>query len=193
MCPTSCTYLFGFRGDTSIAGPGAGMSIGNMSTHISMRPFPRTTGKKIKRSLQRSFIAPDKSAALSYLFDAGFVGVQQGSGLHVFRDELAAHPRDLHPVVQHCQSQMLLSLLLQTWGMDTSKRRKSFIGSTCSGPEVLVSSVKVFSTLPWLQHWNLFATNTNKDYGKSTHWTVGQTLSVLWNNHLRVLSNWYHS
>lgn len=56
MCPTSCTYLFGFRGDTSIAGPGAGMSIGNMSTHISMRPLPRTTGKKIERSVQRSFI-----------------------------------------------------------------------------------------------------------------------------------------
>lgn len=33
------TYLFGLRGDMSIAGPGAGMSMGNISTHISIRPF----------------------------------------------------------------------------------------------------------------------------------------------------------
>lgn len=32
------TYLFGLRGDMSIAGPGAGMSMGNISTHISIRP-----------------------------------------------------------------------------------------------------------------------------------------------------------
>lgn len=32
-------YLFGLRGDMSIAGPGAGMSMGNISTHISIRPF----------------------------------------------------------------------------------------------------------------------------------------------------------
>lgn len=50
----------------------------------------------------------------SYLFDAGFVRVQQGSGLHVFRDKLAAHPGDLLPVVQHREGQMLLGLLLQT-------------------------------------------------------------------------------
>jgi len=31
-------YLFGFRGQMLIGGPGAGMSIGNMSTHISSFP-----------------------------------------------------------------------------------------------------------------------------------------------------------
>lgn len=41
-----CAYLFGFRGDMSIAGPGAGMSIGNMSTHISIRPFICTEVKE---------------------------------------------------------------------------------------------------------------------------------------------------
>ena len=35
-------YLFGFRGATSIAGPGAGMPIENISTHISMRPCRNT-------------------------------------------------------------------------------------------------------------------------------------------------------
>lgn len=39
-------YLFGFLGEMSIAGPGAGISIGNMSTHISMRPF-----EEIKKNL----------------------------------------------------------------------------------------------------------------------------------------------
>lgn len=32
------SYFFGFLGDISVAGPGAGMSMGNMSTHISRRP-----------------------------------------------------------------------------------------------------------------------------------------------------------
>lgn len=31
-------YFFGFLGEISVAGPGAGMSMGNMSTHISRRP-----------------------------------------------------------------------------------------------------------------------------------------------------------
>lgn len=31
-------YFFGFLGEISMAGPGAGMSMGNMSTHISRRP-----------------------------------------------------------------------------------------------------------------------------------------------------------
>lgn len=38
-------YLFGFRGDMSSAGPGAAMSIGNMSTHISIRPCEHTERK----------------------------------------------------------------------------------------------------------------------------------------------------
>lgn len=57
-----------------------------------------------------------QSAAPSYLFDAGLVDVQQGSGLHVLGDKLAADSWDLLPVVEHIQSQVLLSLLLQTWG-----------------------------------------------------------------------------
>lgn len=32
------SYFFGFLGEMSTAVPGAGMSIGNMSTHISSRP-----------------------------------------------------------------------------------------------------------------------------------------------------------
>lgn len=40
------TYLFGLRGDMSIAGPGAGMSIGNISTHISIRPCGAHTERK---------------------------------------------------------------------------------------------------------------------------------------------------
>lgn len=32
------SYFFGFLGEISMAGPGAGMSMGNMSTHISRRP-----------------------------------------------------------------------------------------------------------------------------------------------------------
>lgn len=63
-------------------------------------------------------------ASLSYLFDSRLVGVQQGSGLHVLGDELAAHSGDLLPVVQHRQSQMLLSLLLQTWEIDTNRGRE---------------------------------------------------------------------
>lgn len=31
-------YFFGFLGEISVAGPGAGISMGNMSTHISRRP-----------------------------------------------------------------------------------------------------------------------------------------------------------
>lgn len=54
-----------------------------------------------------------KKSARAHLFDAGFVGVQQRSGLHVFGDELAAHPRDLLPVVDRGQSQVFLGLLLQ--------------------------------------------------------------------------------
>lgn len=107
-------YLFGFRGDISIAGPGAGMSIGNMSTHISIRPFEHTWKKIQFYSNSSRILDSRQSSALSYLFNPGFVRVQQGSGLHMFRDELAAHPRDFLPVVQHRQSQMLLSLLLQT-------------------------------------------------------------------------------
>ena len=114
----SCTYLFGFLGDMSIAGPGAGMSIGNMSTHISMRPFETYTGRGVTLSVIIVF-GPGEGAALSYLLDAGLVGVQQGSGLHVLGDKLAAHPWDLLPVVQHSQSQMLLCLLLQTSHTDT--------------------------------------------------------------------------
>ncbi len=106
-------YLFGFLGDMSIAGPGAGMSIGNMSTHISMRPFKNIKrGRYIFTLISVCFQTPVK-ARLSHLFDAGFVRIQQGSGLHVFRHELAAHPWDLLPMVEHRQSQMLFSLLLQ--------------------------------------------------------------------------------
>lgn len=53
-----------------------------------------------------------KKSVRSHLFDAGFVGVQQRSGLHVFGDELAARPRDLLPVFDRGQSQVFLSLLL---------------------------------------------------------------------------------
>lgn len=106
------TYLFGFRGDMSRAGPGAGMSIGNMSTHISIRPFEHTQ-ENMQLNCGSLFPGSRPRLTLCYLLDARFVGVQQRSRLHVLRDELAAHPRDLLPVVQHRQSQMLLRLLLQ--------------------------------------------------------------------------------
>lgn len=71
----------------------------------------------------------DKCVSLSCLFDAGLVGIQQRSSLYVLRDELAAHSGDLLPVVQHHQSQMLLSLLLQTWRGDSNGGRDSFTRS----------------------------------------------------------------
>lgn len=86
------------------------MSIGYMSTHISRRPFE----KKIQYNIQsNTCLLILCKVALSYLFDARFVRVQQGSGLHVLGDELAANPGYLLPVVQHSQGQMLLSLLFK--------------------------------------------------------------------------------
>lgn len=35
------SYFFGLRGEISRAGPGAGMSLGNMSTHISILPYTK--------------------------------------------------------------------------------------------------------------------------------------------------------
>lgn len=95
------TYLFGFRGDVSIAGPGAGISIGNMSTHISSRPF---YGREKESVMTRVvlFTAFDQSIR-SHLFDSRLVRVQKRSGLHMFRNKLAADSWDLLPVVQHAQ------------------------------------------------------------------------------------------
>lgn len=107
------TYLFGLRGDMSIAGPGAGMSMGNISTHISIRPLGPYTEIKYYFSFLFFTVTP-KACIFPCLFDSRFVRIQQGPGLHVFRYKLAAHPRNLLPVVQHRQSQMLLGLLLQT-------------------------------------------------------------------------------
>lgn len=49
-----------------------------------------------------------------YLFNSWLVRVEQRSGFHVFRDELAADAGHLLPVIQHGQSKVLICLLLQT-------------------------------------------------------------------------------
>ena len=45
---------------------------------------------------------------VSCLFYARLVWVEEGSSLHVLRDKLGAHARDLVPVVQHGQGEVLL-------------------------------------------------------------------------------------
>ena len=45
---------------------------------------------------------------ISCLFNARLVWVEERSSLHVFRDKLGAHTRDLVPVVQYGQGEVLL-------------------------------------------------------------------------------------
>ena len=45
---------------------------------------------------------------ISCLFNARLVWVEERSSLHMFRDKLGAHARDLVPVVQHGQGEVLL-------------------------------------------------------------------------------------
>lgn len=92
----------------SRAGPGAVMSLGNMSTHISILPWEQTWGQSERRG------RPSLESESTYLLNARFVGVEQRPGLHVFRDQFALDPWDLVPVLQHGQSQMFVRLLLQT-------------------------------------------------------------------------------
>jgi len=42
-------YLFGLRGQMLMGGPGAGMSIGNISTHISSFPCDKPTNSYVSR------------------------------------------------------------------------------------------------------------------------------------------------
>lgn len=83
-----------------------------------------------KKKLPLSFPAP-------CLFNSRFVWIQQGSGLHVFRHELAAHARDLLPVVEHGQRQVFLGLLLQAWEIQQRNRkyksRSQWASDICSG------------------------------------------------------------
>lgn len=51
---------------------------------------------------------------MTHLFNARFVRVEQGSGLHMLRDQFAADPWDFLPVLQDGQSQMFIRLPLQT-------------------------------------------------------------------------------
>jgi len=43
IIPDVFIYLFGFRGQMLMGGPGAGISIGNMSTNISSFPYHKST------------------------------------------------------------------------------------------------------------------------------------------------------
>ncbi|TNN64462.1 hypothetical protein EYF80_025313 [Liparis tanakae] len=64
IAPVSAgAYLFGFRGAVSIAGPGAGMFMGNISTHISMRPFGHTENN-MQSNHRFCCMTPDKRGSL---------------------------------------------------------------------------------------------------------------------------------
>ena len=89
----------GLRGLMSTCIFGGGMSIGNMSTHISTFPF--------NREIIRLYFIKTPSR-VAHLFNAGLVWVVQGPGLHVLGHQGHAHPGDLVPVVQHPQGQLLL-------------------------------------------------------------------------------------
>lgn len=81
-----------------------------------------------------------------YLFNARFVWVEQWSGLHVFRDEFAAHFGHLLPLLQHRQSQVLLRLFLQacrTAGT-TQEPRRNHTGTTYQAYIHNRSSAKMF-------------------------------------------------
>lgn len=81
------------------------------------------------------------------LFDSRFVGIQQGSGLHMFGHELAAHPWDLLPVVEHGQCQVLLSLLLQAW-----KKHEKAGSSIVEINRLGVSAVAAFKVFTSIYH-----------------------------------------
>lgn len=40
-------YFFALRGEISRGGPGAGMSFGNMSTHISILPYTKNRSNRM--------------------------------------------------------------------------------------------------------------------------------------------------
>ena len=71
-------YLFGFRGEMSIAGPGAGMSIGNMSTHISIRPFETHSEKQFNSNINLFNYLPDKTWILPTCSMPGLSGFSRG-------------------------------------------------------------------------------------------------------------------
>lgn len=58
----SVTHFFGFRGVMSRAGPGAGASIGNKSTHISIRPCKNDETQS--RTVQITYLC--KACLISY-------------------------------------------------------------------------------------------------------------------------------
>lgn len=107
----------------SRAGPGAVMSFGNISTHISILPCVELKA----RGRSVFFLSSDKMTSagvggVTDLFNSRFVWVEQWSGLHMFRDKFAADPWDFLPVLQHSQSQMFICPLLQTWAMKIAIR-----------------------------------------------------------------------
>lgn len=93
------------------------MSLGNISTHISILPWEQKEDGGYRRSIVRlkgdlSWVKANTGTV--YLFNSWLVRVQQRSGFHVFRDEFAADAGHFLPVIQHGQSKVLICLLLQT-------------------------------------------------------------------------------
>ena len=80
---------------------------------------------------------PQCVSDLTYLFDPRLIGVEEGPGFYMLGDKLAAHFRNVLPVPQHRQGQVLLGRLLQTCSSTSSP---TTLSSSTSSPTTLSSS-----------------------------------------------------